>query len=161
MAIENAKPDGNVPFIGPRGRFQLTGLEPAWIIQTMATATVFDKKLARTVALTAPELEPVVTAGKAKFSDLSQGGIFDTIATAKRSHVVEDILNAGGATLDIVTLEDLKIAQDGAGIHLAPKFRDVPGSFPFTLAPGETIRAAGAAAGTVGLYIREDLKAIR
>jgi len=162
MALQNVKPDGNVPFIGPRSRFSLTGFEPRWIFQTMFTSLQFDKKLARTASFLAPDLDPAVVAGKAEFKDLTEGGIFDTIATAKKAHVVEDIINPGSATLDIVRLEDLQSAQTGGDITTAPTFRSVPGSFPFTLSPGETIRAnSGTAANPLGIFIREELRAIR
>jgi len=158
MALENVKADGNVPFIGPRGRFQLTGIEPAWIFQTMFAGVNFDKKLAITASETAPEVQPEVVGGKAEFKDLTEGGVFDTIATAKKAHIIEEILNGGSATLDIVRLEDLKATSP---IEDTPTFRVVPGSFPFKMAPGETIRAdAGANGGSVGLLIREDAGSI-
>lgn len=162
MALQNVKADGNVPFIAGRSRYQLIGLDPAWIFHKMAAGVTFDKKMARTTLLTSPELDPSIENGSASFLELSEGGVFDTVATAKKSMVIEDLLNGGGATLDIVALKDLKAAQDGAGIETAPKFRDIPASFPFTLAPGETIRAFGGATGSiVGIYIRENAGALR
>ena len=117
--------DNNVPFIGPRSRYEVLGVQPTLLVHTMATGNL-DGNLPRTAAKTALELDPTVTAGKATWDDLTAGGLFNFTKKA----VIVEALSTG--TWKIV---------DGALNVL----RTTPTSLPFKLAPDEKLQVTAVA----------------
>jgi len=131
MALQNVKADGNVPFIGPRGRFRVLNLTSTWLVQE----GTLDGKRPRTASLTADELDPVVTAGRAEWKSLTEGGLFDLAGNHKEAVVLE-AMQIDGVTVSIVALDGTTVLRPGP-------VND--NSFPFKMAPGEMIRVSGGA----------------
>jgi hypothetical protein len=97
----------------------------------------------RTATLDESLTDPVVTAGKAEYRNLTKGGLFTIQAKSKMTLVVDALDNAAGATLTIL---------DSDHSHE----RAVP-SVPFKLASGEVFKAVGGTAGSyVGFLYRID-----
>lgn len=125
------KADGNVPFIGPRARYRVLAITPTWVIQE----GTLDGARPATASLTADELDPVVTAGRAIWSSLTAGGLFDLVGKRKEALIIEKIELDGGA----MTI----VAEDGTTL-LRPGPMNV-NDVPFKMAPGETLRVIGGA----------------
>lgn len=142
MSIQS-KADGNVPFIGPRARYKILSESLTWIYHRMAGGSALNGAAPRTASLTADETDPTVTAGKANYADLTEGGLFRLLGNYKKAIVVESVNNAAVATLTIVD-------KDGTLL------RAFPGTTPFNMAPGEYIKATGGSAGSyIGVLVRE------
>ena len=128
-----------VPFIGPRARYNILGVNPSWIIHQMAAGSSFNGEAPRTAAIVADDLDPAISAGKAEFGDttvgLTEGGLFTLLGNYKQ-HVeilaIDD--TSGGSTKNIV-------ADDGTTV-----LRAVPAA-PFKLSPGEYLKITGGATG--------------
>jgi hypothetical protein len=125
------KADNNVPFIGPRARYNIVGVKPTWIVQKMKAGSTFNKARPATATKTADQLDPVVSAGLVKWEELTSGGLFDLLANRKEAVVVEKTVAVGSPTVDIVAL-------DGT-----TKLRDVVITSSFILSPGEMLRTDG------------------
>jgi hypothetical protein len=136
--------DNNVPWIGPRARYNILCNTPTWVYQKMTTGKSFNGADPRTATVAAADFDPVVTAGKAMYDNLTEGGFFRLLGNYKRPMVVEALNNEAGATIEIT---------NSAGT----KLRDTPSATPFKVAPGEYIKAnGGTAAKQVGLLVRID-----
>ncbi len=145
-----SKADGNVPFLGS-GRKRYNVLSPrqsTWVFHEMAGGSALNGSYAKTGSLTKDEIDPVVTPGRASWTALTEGGLFSFVGNYRRSLICEAVDNAGTATLTLV---------NAAGTLL----RNMPTSFPFTIAAGEFIKATGGSAGAkVGFLLRIDEKTI-
>lgn len=138
-----SKADGNVPFIGPRARYQILGLNLTWIYHRMTGGASLNGAAPKTATLTPDQVDPVVSAGKAEFASLTEGGLFTLLGNYKRPVLVESVNNAAGATLTIVD-------KAGAQLRTAP-------TAPFKLAPGEYFKATGGSAGSyIGILVRDE-----
>lgn len=138
-----SKADGNVPFIGPRARYQILGLNLTWIYHRMAGGVMLNGAAPKTASLEPAAVDPTVSAGRAEYTDLTEGGLFTLLGNYRRAVLVEAVDNAAGATLTIV---------DSAGALL----RNAP-TAPFKMAPGEYFKASGGAAGSyIGILVREE-----
>jgi hypothetical protein len=120
--------DNNVPFIGPRARYEVLGVQPSLLVHTMASGNL-DGNLPRTAALTALELDPTVSAGKATWTALTAGGFFNFTKKA----VIVEALSSG----------TWKIVDDSL-----TQLRATP-STPFRLTPGEKLQISGVATASV------------
>lgn len=142
-----AKADGNVPFIGPRSRYSLVGLNPTVLLHRMAAATDFAGDLPETASVTAANLDPAVSGGKALWASLNKGGLFPFTG---KPLVIESLLSKNcTATWTIVD-------STGATIRTTP-------SAPFKLAPNERLKATstGASSGAeVGVVVRLDAQRV-
>jgi hypothetical protein len=130
-----------VPFTGSKGHSQLLSETSAWIYHNMASGTL-DGTEPSTASTIPSETIPAVTSGRADYNNLTHGGLFIHPWVYKRTVIVEAIDNPGSAALLITNPE--------AGTD-----RAVPNTLPFSLAPGECLKAVGGA--KVGFMIREDL----
>lgn len=148
----------SIPLTGPRPRVAVTGLNSVWVTQQMAAGQSFDKLLPRSSTVAAEDFDPEVSNGRVEYLELTEGGLFGSISALKVAHIVEKIENPGGATLDIVRSEDISSGDIGN----APTYRSVPSDFPFTLAPGETIRAnTGTAGSLISILIKQEAASLR
>jgi hypothetical protein len=133
--------NARVPFTGTKGRIHLLSESAAWIYHNMASGTL-DGDEPSTATTTPSETVPTVKAGRADYNDLTHGGLFVHPWVYNKAVVVEAIDNPGSATL--------LVTNPAAGTN-----RAAPASVPFTIAPGECLKAVG---GTkVGFMMREDL----
>ena len=145
-----SKADGNVPLLGGgRARFNvLSSRQSMWVYHEMAGGSSLNGSYAKSAAKTKDQIDPVITPGRAAWTALTEGGLFSFVGNYRRPLICEAIDNAGTATLTLVK-SDLSLS------------RNMPTSFPFTIAPGEYIRATGGAAGgKVGFLLRIDEKTI-
>lgn len=145
-----AKADGNVPFLGNgRARYNvLSNRQAIWVYHEMTGGASLNGGYAKTASLTKDQIDPVITPGRAAWTALTEGGLFSFVGNYRRPLICEAIDNAGTATLTLVK-------SDG---NLS---RNMPTTFPFTIAPGEYIKATGGAAGSkVGFLLRIDEKTI-
>lgn len=139
--------DGNnVPHIGPRSRYMILNNSPTWVYHEMASGQTMAGEAPRTASVAEADLDPVTSAGMAKFSDLSKGGLFTLLAHYKKAMVVEAVDNAGSATITII-----KTSAPGSS-------RTAP-TAPFRVGPGECLKVSGGgAAGKVGFLVRRDFE---
>jgi len=137
-----------VPFIGPRSRYSLVGVSPSWLVQKMEASTQMDGGLPETASIEPADLDPQdITPGRALWKDLIKGGLF-AIGNLNKAIVVEEI-DTKEATFTITV-------TDKAGVFI----RNQPASFPFKLAPGESLKATTTGATTngaeMGICVRID-----
>ena len=143
--------DGNVKFTPGRAKYNVvTDRNAVWVYQRMNTGKTFTgtkPMLASTPA--ADVADPTtVSAGRAEWTTLETGGLFTLVAAEKKTLICDAIDNAAGATLVLVK-------QNG------DPSRNMPGTFPFTISPGEVIKATGGSAGgSVGFLLTISEKAI-
>lgn len=136
-----SKADNNVPFLAGRSRYNIVNTTPTWCYHKMS-GVALTGAAPRTAALTEAETDPVVTSGKAVFSNLTQGGLFTQQSKAKRPLVVEAIDNQAGATLTIMSSDNTT-------------FRAAPTTVPFKMAAGEIFKAVGGTSGgSIGILYR-------
>jgi hypothetical protein len=148
MPLTGTQADNNVPQLAGRARYNILGMNPTWVYHEMATGATAAGEAPRSAAKTEAEIDPTVKAGRARWTDLTKGGLFTMLAHAKQPIIVEAIDNAGSATLTIV---------DSQGNQL----RTVPNTLPFKVAPGECLKASGGASGgKVGFLVRIDAQRV-
>lgn len=126
-----AKADNNVPFIGPRSRYNVLTASPVWVYQRMDGAG-FTGEAPETPSVTANDLDPTVSAGLVEWTGLIKGGLFTAFYKAKKAFIIEATDVKAGVTLSIVRADALTTPT-----------RTFPTSFPAKIAPGEIIRATG------------------
>ena len=136
-----------VPFIGPRGRYNILGVNPSWVIHQMDGGAALNGAAPRTATTAADDLDPKVSAGKAEFGDsttgLTEGGLFTLLGNYKQPMEVLAVDNAGSATITIVDETDTTLRT--------------PPSPPFKVSPGEYVKASGGANGSkIGLLVKID-----
>lgn len=135
-----------LPLIGPRGRVKVLGETPTWVSQTMVNPETFTGNAPATATVAAEDLDPTITAGRAVYADLTEGGLFDILAKAGKAYVIEDISNAGNAALTIVrpgTSESRPFPAD---------------QLPVRCGPGECPKALnGVTATPVAFLVREEI----
>lgn len=149
MSLTDVKADNNVPLQTNRPRYNIVGVNPTMIVQKMAASTL-DGKRATTVAKPNPALlDPVVTGGKALWSNLTHGGVFFLGGDQARPLIIESMYaNGGVATVTVVSKDDPALETGPTAL------RAWPGTFPFRLGRGECLRVTGAA--EVGFMVRLD-----
>lgn len=125
---------GGVPPLPGRSRYNVVNTTATWCYHHMANGVALTGDAPRTAAKTASELDPVVSAGKAEFSNLTEGGLFTLQANAKKTLVIDAIDNPGNATIAILNRD---------GTHQ----RTAPTSTPFKVMSSEVIKASGGSAG--------------
>lgn len=134
--------DNNVPFTGARKRYSVLGHSPTWVYQKMAAGVAMNGAAPRTASVTAENLDPTVTAGRAEYVNLTEGGYFAILGGSKQPIQVEAVDNQAGATITLVS-------KDGS------TSRAMPTSQTFVVAAGEYLRAtAGSQGGRVGFLVR-------
>ena len=121
----------SIPFIGPRSLYSVLGVQPSLLVHKMASGNL-DGTLPKTALLTATELDPVVTGGKALWEDLTGGGLFNFVKKA----VIVEALSSG--TWEIIE----ETAPNTYAVT-----RTTP-STPFRLSPDEKLRISGVASAT-------------
>jgi hypothetical protein len=140
--VLQAKRDGNVPFLPGRSRYSVVGLKPCWVYHEMDTG-MLTGVAPRTLATDEASTDPVVTAGLARFTALSAGGLFTLVGNAKASLVVE-AMDVGAGTVTIVVVDP---ATPGALLT-----RSTVSAAPFPLSPGEYLKVTGV--GKAGFKVR-------
>jgi hypothetical protein len=138
-----AEQDGNVPFTGARPRYEIIGQTPTLITQAMASGN-FDGQAPSTPTKVPTALDPVVSAGRAKYEGLNHGGLFNF---AKRPLIIEAL------TAQNCTAVWTVIGQDGNVT------RALPAAFPFKLSAGERLKATSTGASgvpVIGCVVRID-----
>ncbi len=143
--------DGNVKLTPGRPKYNVvTDRNSVWVYQRMGTGKTFGGTKPMLAATPAADVaDPAtVTAGRAEWLNLETGGLFTLVGAQKKTLICEAIDNQAGATLTLVKM-------DG---NLS---RNMPGTFPFTIAPGEVIKATGGSTGgSVGFLLTISEKAI-
>lgn len=135
-------PNGFVPFIGPRSRYDVVHSQPTWICHKMAAGSKMNGEAPRTVAKTEAETDPTLTGGRVVFDNLTKGGLFTLVYNAKKAIVIEAIENPNNLTIELVS-------KDGTVT------RQKPATLPFIVAAGEVIKASGATNGSqISILIR-------
>lgn len=142
-----AKRDGNVPFIGPRARYNILNITPTWIHLKMATGVALDGNRPRTATLDADEIEPVISSGRAEFGSvadgLTEGGFFRILGNYGRPYIIEDALLPGTTVFKIVDVDKTLIRTVSSPV------------FPMSLAAGEYVQITGGTTGGLfGLRVR-------
>lgn len=136
-----------IPLIGPRARYRVLSAQASWVTHEMAGGSALSGEAPETASVSAENLDPTVTAGKAVWSDLTKGGLFTLLGNHKRPLVVEAALVPGTATVKIINPQ-------------TSTERDMPGSTPFKVAPGEYLKVSGGNNGdSVSFLVREDIPA--
>jgi len=143
--------DGNVKLIPGRPKYNIvTDRNAVWVYQRMGTGKTFGGTKPMLAATPVADVaDPSsVTAGRAEWTNLETGGLFTLVGLQKKALICDAIDNAAGATLTLVT-------ASGA------LSRSMPGTLPFTIAPGEYIKASGGSSGgSVGFLLTTSEKAI-
>lgn len=135
-----------IPLIGPRGRVAVLNETPTWVYQTTVSGQTFTGDEPATATVPAEDLDPTISAGKADYSDLVEGGLFAILSRAGRPYWVRQIDNEGNAALTIV--------RPGT-----TETRPLP-TAPFLCGPGECIKALnGVAATPLGILVQLDTPA--
>jgi hypothetical protein len=135
-----SKADGNVPFIGSRKRYSILGLNLTWIYHRMAGGASLNGAAPKTASLEPNAVDPTVSAGRAEFTALTEGGLFTLLGNYRRPVLVESVDNAAGATLTIVDKNNVQLR-----------------TAPLKMAPGEYFKAAGGSAGShIGILVRDE-----
>lgn len=140
----SSQADNNVPFLAPgRARYNLLNVSPTWIYHKMTTGIALDGTAPRTASTNEADTDPTsVTAGEAKYLNLTKGGLFTLLANYKRELIVEAQDNGAGATFTLVK-------RDGS------LSRAWPSAYPFRVAADEVIKATGGSTGgQVGVLVR-------
>jgi hypothetical protein len=111
----------------------------------MAAGATLDGTYTQTAGQSDPtQIDPTVTGGQVVWSNLTHGGLFTMLAAVGRELILEDISNPGSATLSTQY-------HDGTPMRTTLD----PANLPINLAPFETIKATGGAAGSsVGFLVR-------
>jgi len=144
-----AKQDGNVPFIGPRSRYQPLSLTPSWVYHRGIATTMTGAAPAR-AAETPAETDPdIVQAGRMEFTVLTAAGLFTLQAKQKQSIEVLELDTDGNGAFTIVDI------ADGTTV-----LRATPAT-PFTLGPGEVLRCVGNTATKAGALMQLKGEAIK
>lgn len=130
-----SKADNNVPFLPGRSRFNLVNLTPTWCYHEMLAGATLQGVAPKKQTISAEETDPSVSAGLARYTNLTEGGLFVLQAQAKKALLVLAIDNPAGATVKILNGAD------------PSKFRTAPATFPFRVGPGEVIQATGGSTG--------------
>jgi len=137
-----SKADGNVPLLPGRSRYNVvTTRSDTWVYHRGALDGTAPKTAASGTLVADPS---VMGAGRAEWTTLLNGGLF-TLVGAYRKPLICSAIDNSGATLTLVK-------EDGS------PSRAMPVTFPFTIAPGEVIKAVGGTA--VGLLLRIEDKTI-
>lgn len=140
-----SKADGNVPFIGPRKRYNVLTTNTIWNIHEMAGGATLDGTPPMTLTTDVASTDPTLKAGIAVWTNLTHGGLFTHLAHHKQPMVIEAVLNPGGATLTLVHSDDASV------------FRAMPNTFPIKVSAHECVKATGGAAGSkIGILVRLD-----
>lgn len=135
MSLQNVKADGNVAFRPNRAYYNVIGMNTTLLSQKMASGQSFSGVRPSTVGVSEDDLDPVVSAGRAKWEELQFGGLFDLLGNRKQPLVIESVTNLGAAVLTLVDKDSNLI-------------RSFPTTFPAKVSPGEYIRAIGGATGS-------------
>jgi hypothetical protein len=134
--------DSRIPLIGPRKRYLLVNLTPAWCYHQMDTGVAMTGVAPQTATTDEKNTDPEVSGGVAIFADLTAGGLFTHLQERKSPLVVEAVNNPQNATITIVD-------------PVAGTSRAAPTSVPFFTGANEILKAATATTGaTVGFLIR-------
>jgi hypothetical protein len=140
MPIQS-KADGNVPFIGPKSRYNILNTSPTWIRLQMAVGAVLDGTRPRTALTDEDSLEPVISAGRAQYGStvegLTKGGFFSLLGNYGKAYIVEDAVLPGTVVFTIVDKD-----QNLIRTVTTP-------SYPMSLAPGEFVKLTGGTAGSL------------
>jgi len=142
-----AKADGNVPFIGPKSRYNVMGMQPTWNHLQMGTGVVLDGNRPRTATVSEDDIGPVISAGRAEYGSvadgLTQGGFFRHLGNYGHPYIIEDALLPGTTVFKIVDVEKTLIRTVATPV------------FPMSLAAGEYVQITGGTAGALfGLRVR-------
>lgn len=138
------KADGNVPALPGRSRYSICNLTPTWCYHNMAAGKTLTGKAPETATTDAAATDPVVSAGTAKYNNLTEGGLFSLQAASRLPLIVLAIDNDAGASLTLVMSSDETVS------------RAVP-TAPFKLGSGEALKAVGGSAGSsVGMLYEID-----
>ena len=132
-----------VPLIGPRGRIKVIADQPVWVYQTMDATLTFTQVAPRTASTVASELDPTISAGRAEYTALTEGGLFDILSKAGKGYVISAVDNVGNAALTI------KHVPTGTS-------RPWPTELPVYCGPGECpVANNGVAATPLGFLVQE------
>jgi len=142
-----AKADGNVPFIGPRSRYNILGVQPTWVYLQMGTGAAMNGAKHRTALLDSNELEPVIGPARAQYGStlegLTFGGFFSLLGNYGKAYVVEEVSFVGAVVFKIADSEGVDIRTVATP------------SYPMKLAAGEYIKLSGGTTGALhGIKVR-------
>lgn len=129
-----AKADNNVPWIGPRSRYNVLCATPVWNYQRMNNSGGFNDNPPEAPGQGPNVIDPVVTAGKVEWANLIKGGLFTSLYKAGKPFIIDAVDLGAGVTLTIVK----------ASAPTVPT-RTFPVTFPVRIAAGELLRAVGSA----------------
>ena len=139
-----AKADNNVPWIGPRSRYNVLCASPVWNYQRMNNGSGFTTDPPEALGVGPNLLDPTVSSGRVEWTNLIKGGLFTALYKTGRPFIVEAVDLKAGVALTIV---------DPA--NPATVLRAFPTTFPALIAAGELIKATGAdTTAYAGLLVR-------
>lgn len=135
-----SKSDGNVSFLPGRSRYNVvTDRSDTWVYHKMSAGSLTGVKPTVVGTPVGDASDPTLMGpGRAEWGDLTAGGLFTLVGNYNKP-IVCSAVDASGVTLTLVTK---------AGTFI----RNMPGTFPFVIAPGEYIKAVGGS--SVGLLLR-------
>lgn len=139
-----AKADNNVPWVGPRARYNVLCASPVWNYQRMNNGSGFTGDAPEAVGIGPNLIDPTVGQGKVQWTNLLKGGLFTALYKTGRPFIVEAVDLNAGVTLSIVD-------PQSPGTVL----RAFPTTLPALIAAGELIKATGTGGTTyAGLLVR-------
>ena len=139
-----AKADNNVPWIGPRSRYNVLCASPVWNYQRMNNAGGFTAEAPEAPGVGPNLLDPTVGGGKVEWNNLIKRGLFTALYKTGRPFIVEAVDLKSGVTLSIVDPNSP-----------ATVLRAFPTTFPALIGAGELIKAVGTdATAFAGLLVR-------
>ena len=127
-----AKADNNVPWIGPRARYNVLCASPVWNYQRMNISGGFTGDAPEAPGVGPNLIDPTVGQGKVQWTNLIKGGLFTALYKTGRPFIVEAVDLKTGVTLSIVDPQ-----------NPATVLRPFPSTLPAMIAAGELIKATG------------------
>lgn len=130
----------NVPFIGPRSRYNILVNEPTWVYHIMAEGGELEGSVPRNPDLCEREIDPTLVNGRFEFQNLTFGGLFALLSNYGLAFIVEEIDNPDSSLIEIV-------GRDGV------KIRDIPAQTPFKVVGAtEILKVTGGS--KIGFMVR-------
>ena len=145
----------NVPFIGPRSRYNLLSRKPSWVYQEMIPTACFTREAPETATTSPSETDPTMVTAGAIYKDLTVGGIFPRLYNGRKPFIIEEVYNPGNSEIWI-THPEVPDPNSPSGIV---QRQVTAADLPVRVAAGERVELNQGAVGQClfGMMIYEDI----